>query len=345
MSAKETDIGPIAVTMGEPAGIGIEITLRAWLARRSDNISPFCCYGCAVSYRRTAEVLGLDVPIATVSNANEAATHFDHGLPVVDLPLAEPFEFGVVKASNASRVIASIDAALAAVRGDTASSLVTNPIQKDALWAAGFQHPGHTEYLASTLAETAAPKPPVMMLSIDGLRVAPVTIHIPLRDVPHVLTGDKIKTVCRTAHLSLMSDFGIESPRLAVAALNPHAGEGGGLGREEIEVIQPAIADLRSEGLDVVGPYPADTLFHAAARKVYDIAICMYHDQALIPLKTLDFDNGVNITLGLPITRTSPDHGTALDIAGRGDANPASLIAALKTAQDIAQYKSLRTDD
>ncbi|WP_035683583.1 4-hydroxythreonine-4-phosphate dehydrogenase PdxA, partial [Azospirillum brasilense] len=214
-----------------------------------------------------------------------------------------------------------------------ASAVVTNPIQKSALYAAGFRHPGHTEYLAHLAGLT---EEPVMMLAAQDLRVVPVTIHVSVRDAVPLVTRQAILHAGRVTAAALTRDFGIARPRLAVAALNPHAGEGGAMGREEIDVIAPAVADLRAEGIDAVGPKPADTLFHAAARRGYDAALCMYHDQALIPLKTIDFDTGVNITLGLPFVRTSPDHGTALDIAGTGKAGASSLIAALTTAEAMA---------
>ena len=231
-------------------------------------------------------------------------------------------------------VIASLERGYALVAAGEAAALVTNPIQKSTLYAAGFSHPGHTEFLAALAGIST---PPVMMLVVEGLRVVPVTVHQSLRIALDALTIEAIVTKARIAAEDLRRRFGIREPRLAVAGVNPHAGEDGTLGREEIEIVGPAIALLRARGWQVEGPLSPDTMFHAAARATYDVAICHYHDQALIPLKTLDYDHGVNVTLGLPITRTSPDHGTALDIAGTGKANPASLIAALKLAARLAQ--------
>jgi len=251
---------------------------------------------------------------------------------VFPLALANPVEPGKPDAANAAAVIESITLGARLAMAGRAAGLVTNPIQKETLYAAGFPHPGHTEYLAEL-----GGAPVAMMLVCANLRVVPVTIHQSLRSAMDDLTIPRIVAAGRIAATGLRRDFGIAQPRLAVAGLNPHAGEGGTMGREEIEIIAPAIATLRGDGIAVTGPFPADTMFHAAARRRYDAALCMYHDQALIPLKTIDFDHGVNVTLGLPFIRTSPDHGTALDIAGRGTANPASLIAALRLAGEMAR--------
>lgn len=328
---------PLAVTMGEPAGIGGEIVLKAWAARDAEGVPPFVLLDDPDRLTRLAARIGLDVPVRAVSAAAEAGAVFGAALPVLPQALAAPVEPGRPDPANGAAVIASIDRAVALVRSGEAAAVVTNPIQKSALYAAGFRHPGHTEYLAH-LAGIA--DEPVMMLAARDLRVVPVTIHVSLRDAVNQLTAAAIIHAGRVTAAGLARDFGIARPRIAVAALNPHAGEDGSMGREEIDIIAPAVAALRAEGIDAVGPRPSDTLFHAAARGGFDAALCMYHDQALIPLKTIDFDTGVNITLGLPFVRTSPDHGTALDIAGTGKAGASSLIAAMKTADRMARTRA-----
>lgn len=329
---------PLALTMGEPAGIGGEIALKAWsiargAARADGAVPPFVLLDDPARLEALAARLGLPVPVRAVGSMAEGAALFSTALPVLPQPLAVPVTPGRPDPANGAAVIASIDRAVDLVRRGEASAVVTNPIQKSALYAAGFRHPGHTEYLAHLAGLT---EEPVMMLAAQDLRVVPVTIHVSVRDAVPLVTREAILHAGRVTAAALARDFGIARPRLAVAALNPHAGEGGAMGREEIDVIAPAVADLRAEGIDAVGPRPADTLFHAAARRGYDAALCMYHDQALIPLKTIDFDTGVNITLGLPFVRTSPDHGTALDIAGTGKAGASSLIAALTAAEAMA---------
>lgn len=324
---------PLVLTMGEPAGIGGEIALKAWAARADGAVPPFVLLDDPARLEALAARLGLPVPVRAVGSMAEGAALFGAALPVLPQPLAAPVTPGRPDPANGAAVIASIDRAVDLVRRGEASAVVTNPIQKSALYAAGFRHPGHTEYLAHLAGLTDEP---VMMLAAQDLRVVPVTIHVSVRDAVPLVTREAILHAGRVTAAALARDFGIARPRLAVAALNPHAGEGGAMGREEIDVIAPAVADLRAEGIDAVGPKPADTLFHAAARRGYDAALCMYHDQALIPLKTIDFDTGVNITLGLPFVRTSPDHGTALDIAGTGKAGASSLIAALTTAEAMA---------
>ncbi len=326
-------VAPLAVTMGEPAGIGGEIVLKTWAERRATGVPPFVVLDDPQRLTRLAALIGLDVPVRAVAGPEEAGAVFGAALPVLPLPLDAPVEPGRPDPANGAAVIASIDRAVELVRQGRASAVVTNPIQKSALYAAGFRHPGHTEYLAhlAGLAEE-----PVMMLAAADLRVVPVTIHVSLRQAVDQLTAGAIVHCGRVTAAALARDFGIAAPRLAVAALNPHAGEGGSMGREEIDVIAPAVAALRAAGIDASGPKPADTLFHVHARTRYDAVLCMYHDQALIPLKTVDFDTGVNVTLGLPFVRTSPDHGTALDLAGTGRANPSSLAAAMRMAGDMA---------
>ena len=276
---------------------------------------------------------GLAPAIATIAAPSEASAVFPGALPVLPVGRAIEAEAGRPDPAHAAAVIDSIARGYALVAEGAAGALVTNPIQKSSLYAAGFPHPGHTEYLAALAGNIGEP---VMMLVIDGLRVVPVTVHQSLRAALDGLTTRAIVDKARITALALRDRFGITAPRLAVAGLNPHAGEGGSLGREEIEIIAPAIAALQAEGWTVDGPRSPDTMFHPAARATYDVAICHYHDQALIPLKTIDYDHGVNITLGLPFVRTSPDHGTALDIAGTGTAKPDSLIAALNLAAKLA---------
>jgi len=324
---------PLCLTMGEPAGIGGEITLKAWLARTRDT-PPFFIVDRPERLRRLADQVGLNARITAIDSPWQARAVFPDALPVLPLSRAVEGMAGSPAPANAPAVIESITRAHALVMAGMASAMVTNPIQKSALYAAGFAHPGHTEFLAALDGHNATP---VMMLVIDGLRVVPVTVHQSLRAALDALTTDAIVDKARIAGESLRSRFGISEPRMAIAGLNPHAGENGSLGREEIDIIAPAIARLRAEGWRVEGPKSPDTMFHPGARATYDVAICQYHDQALIPLKTLDYEHGVNVTLGLDLIRTSPDHGTALDIAGQGIANPNSLIAALNLAATLAR--------
>ncbi len=320
---------PLAVSCGDPAGIGAEILAGAWTALRGD--APFLLVGDAdwIAVR--------DIPVARIGAASEAADAFPDALPVLHRPLPERPEPGRPAAANAQAVVGSIEEAVSLAMSGAASGVVTLPINKKALYdGAGFAFPGHTEFLAHLGGVDRS----VMLLAGPRLKVVPITVHIPLAEVPKRLTAEAIEETARILHASLKRDFGMPRPRLAVAGLNPHAGEGGAMGREEIEIIGPALDRLRADGLDVTGPLPADTMFHDAARTRYDAALCMYHDQALIPVKTLDFDRGVNATLGLPFVRTSPDHGTAYDIAGKGLANPASLIEAIRLASAMAANRA-----
>lgn len=335
MTSVSTREMPIAVSMGDPAGIGGDILLKAWSLRKTLALPPFVAVDSLQRLQTLAGQLGLSVPIREVSDMGGALAAFPEALPVLPISLAAPVHPGRLDAANAPGVMASLTSALELVRTGAAAALLTNPIHKQTLYSAGFEHPGHTEFLAE---ETGSS--PVMMLSCPGLRVIPVTIHIPLSDVPALLTEELIVERGRVAAEALRQDFGLKAPRLSVAALNPHGGESGALGREEETVIAPAVKRLQNMGYAVQGPFPADTLFHAQARENYDAVLAMYHDQALIPLKTIDFDNGVNTTLGLPIVRTSPDHGTACDIAGTGKANPSSFIAALRQADEIARNRA-----
>ena len=327
---------PLALTMGDPAGIGGELSLRAWLALRHTP-HRFVLLDDPDHLRRLAASLHLDVPIVTLSCPAEAPACFPDALPVLPVPLAAPAKPGHPDPANATAVIAAIEQATALTQRGQTGGVVTNPINKAALYQAGFAYPGHTEFLAAL---TGVPGQEIMMLASPQLRVVPVTVHVSLRDALAALTPARIAAAARTVATALQRDFGIARPCLAIAGLNPHAGEQGALGDEETTIIAPAMATLRAEGIDVSGPWPPDTMFTAAARQRYDAAICMYHDQALIPLKTLDMDHGVNVTLGLPIVRTSPDHGTAYDIAGKGIADATSLIAAITLATELAERRS-----
>ncbi|MFL6808944.1 MAG: 4-hydroxythreonine-4-phosphate dehydrogenase PdxA [Bradyrhizobium canariense] len=333
---------PLALTLGEPAGIGPDITIAAWLKRRELDLPAFYLLGDEALIARRAKALGADVRIASVSagEASEANAAFPEALPVV--ATGEPASAGPGKpdASSAPAALASIRQAVTDVREGRADAVVTNPIAKSVLYRAGFRHPGHTEFLAELAAEDGPMPQPVMMLWSPRLAVVPVTIHVSLRDALAQLTSELIVSTVRIVATELKSRFGIANPRIAIAGLNPHAGEDGSLGHEEQTVIAPAIKTLRSDGIEAKGPLPADTMFHEAARNSYDCAVCMYHDQALIPIKTVAFDDAVNVTLGLPFIRTSPDHGTAFDIAGTGKANPASLIAALRLASRMSAAKT-----
>ena len=325
-------IRPIAVTMGEPAGVGAEIACKAW--RQLSPAGPVFFV-----LDDPGRIAGADpaCPVRIIASPAEAAGWFRTALPVV--PLLTPLvpRPGRPDPANSGAVIESIRRAVELALAGEALALVTNPIQKGSLYAAGFAHPGHTEFLAAL---TGTPLS-VMMIAAPDLRVVPVTIHMPLSSVPGALTPELIVDTVRIVAESLTKDFRIARPRIAVAGLNPHAGEDGSIGTEDRDIIAPALDRLRAMGLDIAGPLPADTMFHPRARARYDVAVCMYHDQALIPVKTLDFDRGVNVTLGLPIVRTSPDHGTALDIAGQGIARPDSLIAAIELAAVMASNRAL----
>jgi 4-hydroxythreonine-4-phosphate dehydrogenase len=319
---------PIALTCGEPAGIGPELAAMAWERLRTDL--PFFLIGDPAH-------LPSDTPVAEIAQPSEALTACAMALPVLSHPFPGPRRPGSPDPAQAQAVIDVIARGVGLVQEAQAAALCTAPIHKKALQTgAGFAYPGHTEYLAA-LANGADV---VMMLASPALRVVPATIHVPLSQVPHVLTPELLEKTIRITHAALILDFGIKAPRVAVSGLNPHAGEGGTMGQEETRMIAPLIDRLRREGINLTGPLSADTMFHDRARETYDAAICMYHDQALIPIKTLDFDRGVNVTLGLPFIRTSPDHGTALDIAGKGASNPSSMIEALRMAQSMARARA-----
>ncbi len=331
---------PLALTIGEPAGIGPDLTLAVWHRRAELGIPPFYVVADPDFLRRRARRLDLDVPIAAVT-PSPAAAMFRSALPVVPLDLAVSAEPGHPDRSSAPAAVASIRRAVADVMAGAAAAIVTNPVAKNVLYNWGFAEPGHTEFLATLVREaTGQALRPVMMLWSPELAVVPVTIHLPLREIfEHLSIGLIVETGRIVAH-DLTTRFRVARPRLAIAGLNPHAGENGAIGEEDRTIVAPAVARLIAEGIDARGPLPADSLFHEAARASYDAALCMYHDQALIPIKTLAFDHAVNVTLGLPFVRTSPDHGTAFDIAGTGSADATSLVSALKLAARLAMADS-----
>ncbi len=322
---------PLALTLGEPAGIGPDLTLQLWLGRKARKLPPFALLADASFVAARAKTLKLDIPLAECA-IGDAVHAFDSALPLLHPGTNATATPGKPDRTSAGAARASIDLAVKLVQDGKASAVVTNPIAKHVMQAGGFSFPGHTEYLAHL---SGAPRP-VMLIWSEELAVIPITIHMPLRDVPHALTTGLIVESARIAARDYRSRFGIANPRLAVCGLNPHAGEEGTIGREDIDIIAPAIRALRDEGIEASGPHPADSLFHEHARKYYDVALGMYHDQVLAPVKALAFDRAVNVTLGLPFVRTSPDHGTAFDLAGSGTANPSSLEAALKLAARLA---------
>ncbi|HVX92091.1 MAG TPA: 4-hydroxythreonine-4-phosphate dehydrogenase PdxA [Xanthobacteraceae bacterium] len=327
---------PLALTLGEPAGIGPDLAIALWHRRANLDLPPFYLLGDAAFVTRRAQRLGLPLPVSVV-DAEHAAAAFASSLPVVETGVQATAWPGHPDDSSAPAAIAAIRRAVADVLAGTASAVVTNPVAKNVLYRSGFVEPGHTEFLARLAEEaTGIAAHPVMMLWSPELAVVPVTIHLPLAEVPQRLSAALVAETGRIVARDLAGRFGIARPRLAIAGLNPHAGEAGALGAEDHTIVAPAVAQLAAEGIDARGPLPADTMFHAAARASYDAALCMYHDQALIPIKTLAFDHAVNVTLGLPFVRTSPDHGTAFDIAGTGRADPSSLIAALRLARRLA---------
>jgi 4-hydroxythreonine-4-phosphate dehydrogenase len=329
-------VRPLALTLGEPAGIGPDLALTVWHRRAELSLPPFYVVADAEFLRRRAARLRLDIPVAAASPATAAAT-FAAALPVVALDVAVSAEPGRPDRSSAPAAIASIRRAVTDVLAGAAAAVVTNPVAKNVLYHSGFAEPGHTEFLATLVQEaTGKVLRPVMMLWSPDLAVVPVTIHLPLREIFAHLSTELVVETGRIVARDLSERFGLPRPRLVIAGLNPHAGENGTLGEEDRSIVAPAVAELVAYGIDAKGPLPADSLFHKEARARYDAALCMYHDQALIPIKTLAFDHAVNVTLGLPFVRTSPDHGTAFDIAGQGTADPASLIAALRLAARLA---------
>ncbi len=338
MGAPTAGINPIILTCGEPASIAPEITAKAWLTLRDTGAATFFLIGDDGYFSRRAAMADISITTAKISAPHEARGVFAMALPILHRPLAAHPKPGVIDPVTAKGVIAAIDEGVALVMSGKAAALVTNPIQKEALYSAGFTHQGHTDYLAALASKAGYRGHEVMMLVARDLRTVPLTVHIPLKDVLSALSAEMIVSQAHVVANDLQKYFGIMRPRIALTGLNPHAGENGTMGHEEQTIIIPAINQLRAEGLTVSGPLPADTAFHEEARANYDAILCMYHDQALIPVKTLDFHGGVNVTLGLPFIRTSPDHGTALGIAGTGKANPQSLIAALKLAGEMAAH-------
>ena len=327
---------PLALTLGEPAGIGPDLALAIWQRRDELDITPFYMVADPDFLGRRASRLGLNVPIAAVTPSSAVAA-FSTALPVIALDEKVSAEPGRPDRSSAPAAIASIRRAVADVMAGAAAAIVTNPVAKNVLYKSGFAEPGHTEFLAKLVEEaTGRSLRPVMLLWSPELAVVPVTIHLPLRDVFRALSTELVVETARIVARDLRTRFRIAQPRLAIAGLNPHAGEEGALGEEDRSIVAPAVAQLKAEGIDARGPLPADSMFHKQARATYDAALCMYHDQALIPIKTLAFDHAVNVTLGLPFVRTSPDHGTAFDIAGTGTADPTSLVAALRLAARLA---------
>ncbi len=327
---------PLALTMGEPAGVGPEIIGLAWRALKDADGPAFVVVGDAALMRAQG------VPVQTVTTPDEAVALFHRAVPVLDVPLPAPVEPGRPDPANAGAVADWIEQAVGLAMAGEVAGLVTAPIAKAPLYAAGFRFPGHTEFIAELTADApcAGTRGPVMMLTAKDLRACLVTIHAPLAEVPELVTAERVMRTARVVHEAMQRDFGLARPRLALAALNPHAGESGALGLEEIEVLARAAAALRREGVTIADPRAADTLCHDEARAGYDAVLCLYHDQALIPVKTLDFWGGVNATLGLPVVRTSPDHGTGFDIAGKGVARADSLIAAIRLAGEMAAARA-----
>lgn len=328
---------PLAVSMGEPAGIGPDLALLAWANRKPLKLPPFYVRGDEALFRKRAEKLGLSLPI-DVTSPDQAAAAFSRALPIVQTGPALEDRPGEEQAGTAASVVSAIETGVQDVRDGHACALVTAPINKAALYNTGFSFPGHTEYLGAKAHEywPDAPARPVMMIAGPELMVVPVTVHIPLKDVPGALTSELIVETAEITARDLKARFGYETPRLAICGLNPHAGENGALGTEDRDVIAPAVDQLRQRGIDATGPHPADTLFHAQARGDYDCVLGMYHDQVLVPAKTIGFDDSVNVTLGLPFVRTSPDHGTAYSLAGTGKVRIDSFAASLRMANVLA---------
>lgn len=333
MTQSDPPAAPLAIAMGDPAGVGPEIVAKSWAVRGLRSLPPFALVGDPAA---VAQVWS--GPVETIGAIDEAASVFDRALPVLPVAEAGPITPGVPSIAGARAAFEALERSIALVRSNAARALVTAPVSKAQLYGIGFNHPGQTEFVAERCG--VAGDDAVMMLAGPSLRVVPITVHVPLAQVTSLLSVDLIVAKGRAAAAGLTRDFGITGPRLAFAGINPHAGEGGAIGREEIDILVPAIARLRAEGIDATGPFAADTLFHARARSSYDVVLCCYHDQALVPIKTLHFDEGVNVTLGLPIIRTSPDHGTAFGIAGQNQAHPGAMIAAIAMAGQAADRRA-----
>lgn len=324
--------GPLAVSLGDPAGIGPEVVAKCWDNRELYGVAPFVAIGDPQSVANV-----WDGPLEVITDPRQVDAAFDYGLPVIQIRASTTDRPGRPSVAGAHMSLDSLELAVGLARSGSAAAVVTGPVAKEQLYAIGFQHPGQTEFVAERCGIASANV--VMMLAGPTLRTVPVTTHVPFNDVVRHLSSSLIESRARATLRGLQRNFGIAQPRLAISGLNPHSGEGGQLGREEIEIIEPGIAALAAEGWQVSGPHPADTMFHARARAEYDAALCMYHDQALIPIKALHFEEAVNVTLGLPIVRTSPDHGTAFDIAGQDRADPRPMAAAIRMAAENAQRR------
>ncbi len=333
MMTSAPSAAPLAIAMGDPAGVGPEIIAKSWAVRSLRSLPPFAAIGDPAAIARV-----WSGPVEAIATIDDAPAVFDRALPVLAVADAGPVTPGEPSIAGARAAFEALERSIALVRNADARALVTGPVSKAQLYGIGFNHPGQTEFVAERCG--VAGDDAVMMLAGPSLRVVPITVHVPLAQVTSLLSVDLIVAKGRAAAAGLTRDFGIATPRLAFAGINPHAGEGGAIGREEIDLLAPAIARLRAEGIDATGPFAADTLFHARARTGYDVVLCCYHDQALVPIKTLHFDEGVNVTLGLPIVRTSPDHGTAFGIAGRDQAHPGAMIAAIAMAGQAADRRA-----
>jgi 4-hydroxythreonine-4-phosphate dehydrogenase len=334
-----TSTAPLALTMGDPSGIGLDLTISAWKMRDKLALPEFLFIGNKDALLSRAKLLNQDIDVIDCQ-VDDVFKHFNQAIPCLNLPCSKEVITGTPTPDNAQTILASIEKAVELTNSGATSAVVTNPISKAVLYDAGFKHPGHTEFLAELAKMPNGEVPlPVMMLAGPELRTVPVTIHIPLMQVMAHLTTDLIIKTSEITHNDLKYRFGVEHPRLAISGLNPHAGEDGALGHEDAEIIVPAIEALKAKGINVTGPLPADTMFHEDARINYDVALCMYHDQALIPAKALGFHDAVNVTLGLPFIRTSPDHGTAFSIAGKNIARHDSLVAALKMAAKMSEIQ------
>ena len=337
---------PIAVTIGEPSGIGPEIILKAWFKRQENRLPPFFVIGSAEILEQQAAQLNLNIPISKLLSPKLAEHIFPNALPVLDQGYQSDFLFKTPIAETAPMVISSIEKAVELIIEGKARAMVTAPIHKAALYSAGFNAPGHTEFLGQLCEKHLGEEyHPVMMLASEELCVVPLTVHVPINEVPSLITPKLLIKTIGIIHEGMKNFFGLPFPKIAVSGLNPHAGESGSMGKEDQEVIAPTLEKIKKQGIHVRGPLPADTMFHKSARAKYDVALCMYHDQALIPIKTIDFDSGVNVTLGLPIVRTSPDHGTALDIAGQSLANPVSIINSIKLADRMSKHLPMPEDN
>jgi 4-hydroxythreonine-4-phosphate dehydrogenase len=336
-----TGLLPLAISMGEPAGIGPDIIIRLFAEREKLDLPPFIVYGQSAFLKSRAKRLGISIDIVPTTPAF-APTIFETALPIVELEGLVPDKPGDSSPLSAKMVIEAIHQAVACTLSGSCRGVVTSPIHKAALYTAGFKFPGHTEFIASLCANGGVAPMPVMMLAHEGLRVVPATIHVPIHKVPGLITNELIVSTGKIVAHDLRTRFGIAQPKLAVTGLNPHAGEGGAIGMEDLDIVGPAVANLRFEGIDVDGPIPADTAFHLPKWRQYDAIIAMYHDQALIPIKTVAFDEAVNVTLGLPIVRTSPDHGTAFDIAGTGQGSTASFLAAIRLADRLTSGNQMQ---